>query len=150
MSARATCGRPIAAPAAWRARHRASGTPERCLERSARRAFEGVAEHREARLDDVYGGDMQAEKMMLALADVSAELDAGDDADAEPLPGLVRRAHAGEGVVIGESNDGQVCGSRRGDDFLRCPRPVGGRGMHVEADAPRLRRRAAGPGGHCR
>ena len=99
-------------------------------------------------LDQVEALEVKSENVYLAAVIIGAQLDARDDAQAEPLTGASGRVDAGDGVVIGERDRAQAGRSCRCGDVLRRPRAVGRRRVHVQVDGAHGRRATARAGTH--
>jgi hypothetical protein len=78
--------------------------------------------------------EVQTEDVSLGVTLYGAQLDAGNDANAE---GRARRGRGGdsvERVMVRESDRRQADALRLPNDFVRRARAVGGGGMHVQID----------------
>src|SRR6478672_12688027 len=85
---------------------------------------------------------MKAEDVDFAPVVLGAQLDTGDDAEPESLPGRARGGDSGDGVMVGKGNRGEAGRMRGGGDGLGGTRPVGRGRVHVEVDDARHGRRS--------
>ena len=84
---------------------------------------------------------MKREKVDFMVVIVSAQLDAGDHANAGTLRSLACRTNAVDGVVIGESESGEAAALRCLYYSLRWECPVRGGRVGMEVDERRPARR---------